>query len=363
MKTIEYVKRSILFCLCAVLLAGSATGVRAEPENMARVLGNAFADAVERVMPSVVVVRTESTVYHRAQDYFFGNSYGIPERLAGQGSGVIITENGYVLTSLHVVRGADEIEVVLDDGEKYSAKLIGEDMHTDLAVLKIDSDDTFTPIEAGDSEALRVGEFVIAVGSPFSLSSSVSAGIVSQKGRSVGMLPYEDFIQTDASINPGNSGGPLVDAEGRMVGINAMITAPAGSRGSIGIGFATPVNLAMDVAEALMKEGFVKRPWIGVQLSEMPEDLLEQADPSERGVLVANVIINTPAAFGGLKAGDLIIDVDGSTVTSVNEVQKAVLQREVGEYVHLTVLRDGKRLSLELKTDTMPNLSRLRGPR
>ena len=183
--------------------------------SVARKIGEEIADAIEKVMPSVVVVRTEAIHHHISRDTFWGYLYSVPRRLVGQASGVIISKDGYVLTSNHVIQNAQEIEVVLHDGTLYSARLIGRDEATDLAVLKIDAEGiTFAPIEAADSDEVRVGELAVAIGSPFSLSSSVTIGIISQKGRSIGLLPYEDFIQTDASINPGNSGGPLVDVEG-----------------------------------------------------------------------------------------------------------------------------------------------------
>lgn len=199
-------------------LTGASPGV-------ARQLGREIAAAVEKVMPAVVVVRTEAVLYLVAQDRFRGWLYEIPRRLAGQGSGVIFRPDGHILTCHHVVDGAQQIEVALHNGTLYPARLVGSDPESDLAVLKIEPPPGgFPTVEAADSDAVRIGEFAIAVGSPFSLASSVTLGIVSQKGRSVGLLPYEDFIQTDASINPGNSGGPLVDVDGRLIGINDAIT-------------------------------------------------------------------------------------------------------------------------------------------
>ena len=330
--------------------------------SVARQMGNALADAVERVMPSVVVIRTEAVVMHPARDVFFGRTYGIPELLAGQGSGVIIRPDGHVLTSHHVIDRAEEIEVVLNDGTKYPAALVGRDPQTDLAVLKIKAPNgtVFTAIEPGDSDALRVGEFVIAVGSPFSLDSSVTLGIVSQKGRSVGRLPYEDFIQTDASINPGNSGGPLVDVEGRMVGLNAMIqTGGPLARGSIGIGFAVPANLAMRVANQLIEQGRVERPWLGIQLGEMPADEPDRkGGRSSAGVLVGDVYARTPAEQGGLRPGDVIVRVNGVAVNSPKAVQREVLKARVGDPVKLDIRRGDHSLEFELVTGLMPDFSR-----
>ncbi len=342
--------RKILLAMAFAFCA--ATAALAVSANVARELGNAFADAVEKVMPSVVVVRTQSVVVHPARDAWFGTLYGIPERLAGQGSGVILTKDGYVLTSHHVIEDAEQVEVALPDGTKYTALIIGRDAATDLAVLKIQAPDgvTFPPVEIGDSDKLRVGEFAIAIGSPFSLDSSVTVGIVSQKGRSVGLLPYEDFIQTDASINPGNSGGPLVDAEGRMIGINSMIqTGSPYSRGSVGIAFAVPANMAMRVADSIIKTGSADRPWLGMHLTD--------ADRAKPGVLVAEVFGNTPAARCGIRPGDLILTVDGQSVIEPRDVQREVFKRQVGEAVRLDVRRGGQSMQFEIVTEKMPDFS------
>ncbi|HOW96958.1 MAG TPA: trypsin-like peptidase domain-containing protein [Kiritimatiellia bacterium] len=351
-------KRIGLAAVCGWFWAWTAL---AAGPSAARQFGAEVADAVERVMPAVVVVRTEATVYHPARDMFFGTLYGIPERLAGQGSGVIVRPDGYVLTSHHVIAGAEQVEVVLDDGTKYPADLVGRDPLTDLAVLKIKApaETKFTAIEPGDSDALRVGEFVIAVGSPFSLDSSVTLGIVSQKGRSVGRLPYEDFIQTDASINPGNSGGPLVDVDGRMVGINAMIqTGGPMVQGSIGIGFAVPVNLAMRVAEQLIERGEVERPWIGIQMGEVDDSpLARRSVRREAGVRVLEVFNNTPASRVGMAEGDLIIKVNGVAVATPRAVQREIFKRRAGETITLEVQREDKAMAFEIVTDTMPDFT------
>lgn len=336
--------------LTASLAVRSVLGVS---PNAARALGNAIADAVEKAMPAVVVVRTESVIIHRARDPFFGDVYGIPERLAGQGSGVVITKEGHVMTSYHVVRNAGRIQIAFNDGTQYPAEMVGYDTWTDVAVLKAKApkDVVFRPIECGDSDALRIGEFVIAIGSPFSLDSSVTVGVVSQKGRSVGMLPYEDFIQTDAPINPGNSGGPLIDADGRMVGMNAAIqTGSPLARGNIGIGFAVPVNLAMRVAKGLIKTGRADRPWIGVRLRER----IPRAAMGAAAVEIADVVKDSPAEAAGLKAGDVIEQVDGRAVTTTRDVQRFVFQHAVGDKVKLRIRRGEKLLEFDVVTEIMP---------
>lgn len=321
------------------------TSYSAVSPGAAKALSTAVADIVERVMPAVVVVRTEATRYRIAQDWFFGRLYRIPERLAGLGSGVIITKDGYILTNRHVIDGASQIEVVLHDGSKYPARLIGEDPQTDLAVLHIEDEKRkeFPYLEAGDSDALRVGEFVLAIGSPFSLRSSVTIGIVSQKGRSIGALPYEDFIQTDAAVNRGNSGGPLVDFDGKWVGINTMIQTAGFSEGNIGISFAIPSKLAMNVANAIIKEGRWSRPWIGIFMDE-----------SEGSVLISRVLPQSPAARAGLREGDIILGVDNLEAREARDVQRAILNRKAGDAVKLRIRRDKKTFEVEVTTESMP---------
>ena len=340
--------RRILF---STIAAGSLLYLIGGPEapaasaGVAKAMGDAVADVVDRVMPAVVVVRTEATRYRLAQDWYFGRLYRIPERLAGMGSGVIISKDGYVLTNRHVIDGAQHIEVVLNAGAKVQARLIGEDPQTDLAVLKLDPEEPreFAHLEAGNSDALRVGEVVMAIGSPFSLSSSVTLGIVSQKGRAIGALPYEDFIQTDAAVNRGNSGGPLVDMDGRVVGINTIIQTTGLSEGNIGISFAIPINLAMNVARALMKDGAWLRPWIGIVMEEV-----------EDGVAVRRVVPQSPSARVGLKSGDVILTVDGQAARRARDVQRAIMNRKAGESVALGIRRGKESIQFTLVTESMP---------
>lgn len=348
-------KKKKLFVAVAIVVAtASFTGTALG--GIARQLSNEIADTIEKVMPSVVVVRTEAVHYYLARDYYRGNLYRIPQPLAGQGSGVIFDESGYILTSYHVVKDADNIEVALEDESKYNASLVGTDPNTDLAVLKIenDADRKFDPLPIGNSENLRVGEMVVAVGSPFSLQSSVTMGIVSQKGRQVGLLPYEDFIQTDASINPGNSGGPLVNLDGRMVGINAVIQTPnPGVQGNIGIGFAVPINLAIRVAQSIIEHGQFERPWIGIA----PRDTGSQeadAKRDETGVIVGKVFRNSPAAEAGLQRDDVILKVNETTIENIAELQKAIILVEPKEEIQLTVRRANKSLKLDMTPQPIP---------
>jgi len=348
-------KRCTLFLPALVgLLAVSPSGATAETAlspNPLRAFGNHIADVVESALPSVVVIRTEAIRYHLGRDFFFGHLYRIPERTAGQGSGVIITEDGYVLTSNHVVDKAQQIEVVMDDGTVYRAEPVGGDPHTDLAVVRIVADDEtrFRPIEYGDSDAVRVGEVVIAIGSPYNLHSTVTMGIVSQKGRVIGMLPYEDFIQTQAPINPGNSGGPLVDADGRMVGINAAIhRGGAQAAGNIGIGFAVPGNLAMRVAAALIDAGKIEHPWIGILM-----------EPTREGVGVGEVFRNSPAETAGMQRGDVITHINNRPMHSSLEVRRAIFQHTAEAAVKVTVERNGERKDLYVEPEAMPDFDLL----
>jgi len=334
-------RRCVLPVVAGLFVAGHAASGAAT--GALKQFGSEIADTVDKVMPSVVVIRTEATQYHIAQDAFWGNYYRIPETLAGQGSGVIISKDGYILTNNHVIDHATEIEVVLNDGLKYPAKLVGRDPYTDLAVIKIEGpgSNSFTAVEAGNSDNLRVGEFVIAIGSPFSLSSSVTLGIVSQKGRAIGMLPYEDFIQTDAAVNPGNSGGPLVDVDGRLVGINALIQSTSG--GSVGIGFAVPANLAMSVAQSIISTGRWERPWLGISMN-MTTD----------GVVAEEVIGNAPADKAGVQTGDLLVEINGQAIEEPRDVQRIVLKGRIGDTVDMKIRRLNKETTFKIVTETMP---------
>jgi S1-C subfamily serine protease len=342
----------------ALLSEGAQEPAKAASSGVLKQLSDDLADVVSRVLPSVVVVQTETTTVPMYYDLFFRPIPGQPYKHAGQGSGVIIDAEGHVLTSRHVIENADVIKVVLDDGTVFDAERVGEDRYTDIGVVRIKNpgDVKVVPIEVGDSDALRVGELVVAVGSPFSLSGSVSMGIVSQKHRTIGKLPYEDLIQTDASINPGNSGGPLVDLEGRLVGINAIIQT-AGPLGSIGIGFAVPSNRSVAIAETLIAGRRVERPWLGIWPRDMNRRAAERFIGTPGGVYVAEVFRNTPAYRSGVYKGDIILAVDEAQVTSVIELQREVFQNEIGEPVKLKVLRNNRALELDIKTELMPDRS------
>ncbi len=321
----------------------------ASGKNAARDFGTAIADAVERVMPAVVVIRTEGFRFKVQQDPFGFPVFRERQQVEGQGSGVIIDERGYVLTSRHVLMGAHHIEVVLSDGTKLPARLMGEDRATDLAVLKIEElGEAFPCVEFGDSDAVRVGEVAIAIGSPFSLQSSVTVGHISQKGRRVEILPYEDFIQTDAAINEGNSGGPLVDADGRLIGINAAIQTDAVEKG-VGIAFAVPSNLAAVIAKSLIEEKVHEWPWVGAFF----ESVNHRQDGD--GVLVKQVWRDTSAAQAGLLPGDVVLAINGVEVGDKYDVYRIIFNHAVGETLRFSILRDKKKqLEFELLLQEFP---------
>jgi len=293
-------------------------------------------------------------------DEFFRHFFGeIPEEQMKQrslGSGVVVSEDGYILTNNHVVDGADEVTVKLFDDREFPARIVGTDPKTDLAVIKIDAE-KLHPARLGDSDDLRIGEWVVAVGNPFGLSHTITAGIVSAKGRAdVGIAAYEDFIQTDAAINPGNSGGPLVNLRGEVVGINTAIFSRSG--GYMGIGFAIPIGMARSVMNSLIDKGEVIRGWLGVAIQNLDQGLAESFGyDSTEGVLVGDVTGGSPADTAGLKQGDIIIRFNGRKVRNVHQLRSSVASTEPGSKVPVEVLRDGKRSTLtveigELETAT-----------
>jgi serine protease Do len=265
--------------------------------------------------------------------------------LRGRGSGLIINRDGHILTNNHVVDEASSVQVKLSDGRELSAKVVGKDPKTDLALLKIEDGGNLPVLPLGDSSALQVGEPVMAIGNPFGLEQTVTTGIVSATGRLIGGGPYDDFIQTDASINPGNSGGPLINARGEAVGINSAIFSRTG--GSIGIGFAVPINMAKFVVPQLAQHGRVVRGWLGVTIQPLTSELARSFGiPQTEGALVSNVQDDSPAAKAGLKAGDVIVEFDGKKIGRTTDLSRLVAATPVDKEVQLSVLRDGKPLPL-----------------
>jgi serine protease Do len=276
-----------------------------------------------------------------------------PRRERSLGSGFIISADGFILTNDHVVQGAEEIMVRLGDGRSFTAAVRGSDPKLDLALLKIEARE-LPVVTLGDSAQLQVGEWVLAIGNPFGLEQTVTAGIVSAKGRVIGAGPYDDFIQTDASINPGNSGGPLFNARGQVVGINTAIIA-----GGQGIGFATPINAVQGVLKQLKEKGHVTRGWLGVAVQPMTADLAESFGLKEvRGALVSEVIKNSPAQAAGLRRGDVILSFAGVDIDSVNDLPRLVAAAPVGSSATLTVYRDGKTLQVQATIGELEDVDR-----
>lgn len=268
-----------------------------------------------------------------------------PRHKQALGSGFIISKDGYILTNDHVVNGADTVTVKLVDGRTFDATIKGQDEKLDLALLKIETKEALPVAVLGDSDKLEVGEWVMAIGNPFGLEQTVTAGIVSAKGRVIGAGPYDDFIQTDASINPGNSGGPLFNLDGQVVGINTAIIA-----GGQGIGFATPVNAATEILDQLKETGHVIRGWLGVSVQPMTEELADSFDLKEaKGALVAEVTADSPAGRAGVKRGDIIVRYDGSEVNETKDLPRLVAATPVNKTVTLGIVRDGKEKSLKVK--------------
>jgi serine protease Do len=344
------------------------TPLSAKPEALA-----GFAPIVRKVSPSVVNIYTAKTVRENARlsmedmmlRQFFGFGYQtVPRERREQslGSGVIVSEDGYILTNNHVVEAADEIRVALsDDKTIYDARVVGTDPQTDVAVIKVEAKN-LPAITVTDSDALNVGDIVIALGNPFGVGQTVTMGIVSAKGRGgMGIVDYEDFIQTDASINPGNSGGALVDGAGRLVGINSAILSKSG--GSQGIGFAIPINLAQSVMRRLVAEGRVSRGYLGATLQPLSSELAESFKlPDASGALVADVAPRSPAAQAGLKEGDVVVEFNGKKVSDSRQLRLLGADTAPGVQVPLKVLRDGKELSLSLRLAESPREGLGRAP-
>ena len=321
-----------------------------------------YAPSVERASPAVVNIYTAKTITRRAHplldDPLFRELFGElagprQRRQTSLGSGVIVSRDGYVLTNHHVVEGADEIELLLADGRTTRARLIGSDPDTDLAVLRVKLDE-LPAIVLGDSEGLRVGDVVLAIGNPFGVGQTVTQGIVSATGRSrLGINTYENFIQTDAAINPGNSGGALINAYGELVGINTAIFSKSG--GSQGIGFAIPVALARQVLEQIIEHGRPLRGWLGVEIQDVTPELAESFRLAEpRGALIAGVLRHGPAHRSGLQPGDVITQADQRPVHDATDLLNHVAQHPPGTVLRLEGTRDARPLSLEVVVGERP---------
>jgi len=328
----------------------STPAVRASSAASPAPATNSYADAVQRASPSVVNISSSKQIRSPRHPLlndpifrrFFGDQFSEDtQRASSLGSGVIVSASGYVLTNNHVVEAADEIEVALADGKKLLAKVVGNDPETDLAVLRVDSDD-LPAMSFGSSESLRVGDVVLAIGNPFNLGHTVTLGIVSALGRSgLGVSTFENFIQTDAAINPGNSGGALIDASGNLVGINTAIFTGTGS--SAGIGFAIPVSTAKMVLDQIVKTGSVTRGWIGVEVQEITPPMAESFKlSSTRGALIAGVLRGGPADKAGIKPGDILVEVQGKPVADPAGMLNLIAALAPGQAAKVRLKRQGQ---------------------
>jgi serine protease Do len=341
---------AMLPLLMAALFWTAAAQARAAPES--------FADLVEELLPTVVNISTSQVVetaegseeFEEFFREFFerrGEQQPQRRRQSSLGSGFIIDASGYIVTNHHVIAEADEISVVLHDGRTLDAEVVGSDEKTDLALLRVESDEALPTTVWGDSDATRIGDWVIAIGNPFGLGGTVTAGIVSAQGRDINAGPYDDFIQTDAAINRGNSGGPMFNIDGNVIGINSAIFSPSG--GSVGIGFAIPAATAKNVIEQLREDGRVRRGWLGVRIQTVTDEIAEgfRLDRA-RGALVAAVTEGGPAEAAGIREGDVILRFDGREVPEMRKLPRMVAETRIGRDVDVLVWRKGEEVQLSV---------------
>lgn len=358
-----------LFALTGGLLLPSFAADAAQTQLRAEALPN-FVELANKLGPVVVNISATQAVkreqpsaqqpnpfgggdpFNEFWRRFFGEQFPDAPQAgprAALGSGFIIDQKGLVLTNNHVVENAEKITVKLSDDREFSGKVVGRDPKTDIAVVQIsDGKGNFPVAPLGDSNNLQVGEWVVAMGSPFGLDNTLTAGVVSAKGRQIGAGPYDNFIQTDASINPGNSGGPLVNLRGEVVGINTAIFSRTG--GNLGIGFATPIDLVKEILPQLIKTGKVTRGWLGVSIQRVTPEIAESLGiDKSRGALVANVFDDSPASQAGIKTGDVIVEYNGNKITEASQLPLMVARTEVGQTAKVTVLRDKKEIPITVK--------------
>lgn len=352
---------------------GASDGVSVRPAS--------FANLAEEVSPAVVNIST-ATVVKGSGDLSGGRSFGQngpfrdffgdeffkrffqgpkrPYKQRSLGSGFIINKEGYIVTNNHVIKDADEIVVILKGGDEYPAKVVGKDEKTDIALIKIEPKNGLPICRLGNSDGSRVGDWVLAIGNPFGLGHTVTAGIISAKGRELGAGPYDDFLQTDTAINPGSSGGPLFDMAGNVIGINSAIYTRSG--GYQGVGFAIPINLAKNIITQLKGEGEVTRAWLGVLIQQITPEIQESLNlPTRKGALIADVVEDGPADKVGIKRGDVIISFNGAEVSSQHELPTMVAYLPVGKKVEVILIRDGKKKKLNVVLEKMKEQQTLAG--
>jgi serine protease Do len=319
---------------------------------------NSFADLAELVSPGVVNIQTSKTVKGRRvprfEDFFFGGPFQgrgqqLERKIPSLGSGFVISKDGYIVTNNHVVEDVDSIRVAFKDGLELDAEIIGRDPKTDVALIRVKTDKELFAISLGDSSKVRPGEWVVAIGNPFGLGHTVTAGIVSAKHRIIGQGSYDDYIQTDAAINPGNSGGPLLNLAGEVIGINTAINPRANT-----IGFAVPINMAKQILPQLKAKGSVTRGWLGVVIQRITPELSEALElGKDSGALVSKVAPEGPADAAGVEHGDVIVEFDGQAIDDWNELPRVVAAAEVGDDVEIVVIRDGVRKTLDVEVGAL----------
>ena len=358
-----------VFCFCTLSLFLNAPIYANENNGSANNFPGSFADLSEKLLPAVVNISTSKTVTARRRampgfppgspfedffEEFFGqgmpnnNRGGRTRKRTSLGSGFIIDPEGFVVTNNHVIDDADEVKVTLHDDQVFTAKIIGRDEKTDLALLKISDDKPFPYVPWGNSDKMRVGDWVLAIGNPFGLGGTVTSGIVSARARVLGSGPYDDFIQTDASINRGNSGGPMFNLQGEVVGINTAIVSPSG--GSVGIGFAIPSMLASSVIDQLKKFGETQRGWLGVHIQEVTEEIAESLGLADKkGALVVTVSEDGPAKAAKILPGDVILAFNNKSIDEMRQLPRIVAETKIGSKVPVRVWRDGKSVTLYVK--------------
>ncbi|MEW6272086.1 MAG: DegQ family serine endoprotease [Thermodesulfobacteriota bacterium] len=348
--------RTIALTFTLAILPGSAVAAKAGLAGLP-----SFSEVARGVSPSVVNLSITANVGPASVprglggDEFFERFFGgqMPRTARSLGSGFVLTSDGYIATNAHVVDRASKITVRLASKEEYPAKVVGVDSKTDVALIKIDPREPLQPADLGDSSSLEVGEWVMAIGSPFGLEQTVTVGVVSAKARVLGAGPYDDFIQTDAAINPGNSGGPLVDSEGRVVGINTAISSRSG--GNEGVGFAIPIGLAKNVLDQLRETGRVQRGWLGIGIQDVTPELASSFALDEAsGALVASVAPGGPAERAGVRRGDVIVEYDGRPIEDSHQLPALVAETPVGHSARMIVVRDGERRELDVDVAELP---------
>jgi len=383
MKTTQFSKTLIAAAVTAVLVGGQlinmpAAIAKSQPAEIISLQQerSSFSTLIKQVKPAVVSITTTGNGSNMAglqQDQFSlpelpegspfkeffenmprGSNGDQPYAVKGAGSGFIISADGYVVTNYHVISDADEIEVTMDDGIRFTAKVSGADSKTDLALLKIDSDKPLPFVEMGDSSVAEVGDWVVAVGNQFGLGGSATAGIISARGRDIQSGPFDDFLQIDAPINRGNSGGPLFNTRGQVVGINTAIYSPSG--GNVGIGFAIPSNMAKNIIAQLRNNGEVSRGWLGVQIQPVTREVAESLGLKEaKGVLVASVVKGSPASRAGIRPGDVISSMDGISLDDFKDLSKRVAETKAGSSSVFIVQRDGSSRDVKIEIGSMPD--------